>query len=538
MQFHRYMATDAFARELDALHAFHGRSVGADLLEYLEEQGLLFPQLRIRYPDPVARRFWLIAHEHWGPRELRHPIEPDGPRWDAAVELDGALYRWRNSIAYGPSINLLDDPARRFSEFTQNPSAATFEAWLDMRVDVSNDVETTLFDGINIETYYSTWQVLLAAELADAGVHIRINLGDEAIRRRTIEALEAGRLPEGSGPSFNFTPVHAARGFAEHQPALDAVVWFAEERWRVLSDIIKGQGGGRFRLSPAQSAQYEQETFALSAAAVRRFNVDIDHLVAAIRFLAERWSEWKREGRSLVMDAYESVLAKAVVLARLVGDMKFAELRDRIGRVGGWFKPALDIIWPDWAAQEKERVHLTLKASVTTAGSMPVSEDDITAFVDFLAKEGQEAFFWRLRSFEEHALRGNEFAIEGMKSDVQGLSVVVEHIAAALGGTGTQLFQKFRQLWKDPQVLFLLDRKDVTDLRKQFTLPTNWAAQKAAFQALRAEPGGEIVADLVAAHRIRASVHEAFPEDDHFELESFFVGLMRAALLTFLQVRR
>lgn len=538
MQFHRHMATDAFARELDALHAFHGRSVGAGLLEYLEEQGLLFPRLRIRYPDPVARRFWLMAHEHWGPRELRHPIEPDGPRWDAAIELDGALYRWRNSIAYGPSINPLDDPAPRFSEFIQNPSAAAFEPWLDMRVDVSNDVETTLFDGINVETYYSTWQVLLAAELADAGVHIRINLGDEAVFRRAFEALEAGRLPEGSGPSYNFTPVHAARGFTAHQATLDAVAWFAEERWRVLSDIIKGQGGGRFRLSPAQSAQYEQETFALSAAAVGRFHVDIDHLVAAIRFLAERWSEWKREGRSLITDAYEAVLAKAVVLARLVGDMKFAELRDRIGPVGGWFKPALDIIWPDWAAQEKERVHLTLKASLTTAGSTAVSEDDITAFVDFLAKEGQEAFFWRLRSFEEHALRGNEFAIEGMKSDVQGLSVVVEHIAAALGGTGTQLFQKFRQLWKDPQVLSLLDRKDVSDLRKQFTLPTNWAAQKAAFQALRAEPGGEIVADLVAAHRIRASVHEALPEDDHFELESFFVGLMRAALLTFLQVRR
>jgi hypothetical protein len=536
MQFHRYMATDAFARELDALHAFHGRSVGAGLLEYLEEQGLLFPRLRIRYPDPVARRFWLMAHEHWGPRELRHPVEPDGPRWDAAIELDGALYRWRNSIAYGPSINLLDDPAPRFSEFIQNPSAATFEAWLDMRVDVSNDVETTLFDGTNIETYYSTWQVLLASELADAGVHIRINLGDEAIRRRTIEALEAGRLPEGSGPSLNFTPVHAARGFAEHQPALDAVVWFAEERWRVLSDIIKGQGGGRFRLNPAQSAQYEQETFALSAAAVGRFNVDTHHLVAAIRFLAERWSEWKREGRSLITDAYESVLAKAVVLARLVGDMKFAELRDRIGRVGGWFKPALDVIWPDWAAEEKERVHLTLKASLATVGSTGVSDADITAFVDFLAKEGQEAFFWRLRSFEEHSLRGNEFAIEGMKSDVQGLSVVIEHIAAALGGTGTQLFQKFRQLWKDPQVLRLLDRSDVTDLRKQYTLPINWATQKAAFQALRAEPGGEIVADLVAAHRIRASVHEALPEDDHFELQAFFVGLMRAALLTFLQV--
>ena len=377
----------------------------------------------------------------------------------------------------------------------------------------------------------------MAAELADAGVHIRINLGDEAVFRRAREALEAGKLPEGSGPSYNFTPVHAARGFAKHQAALEAVVWFAEERWRVLSDIIKGQGGGRFRLSPAQSAQYEQDTKALSAVAVARFNADIDHLVAAIRFLAERWSEWNREGRPLIADAYQAVLENAVILTRQAGNMKFAELRDRVGRVGGWFKPALDVIWPDWAAEEKERVQLTLKASLSTADSTLVSEADIAAFVDFLAKEGQEAFFWRLRSFEEHALRGNEFAIEGMKSDLQGLSVVVEHIVAALGGTETQLFQKFRQLWKDPQVLLLLDRKDVTDLRKQFTLPTNWAAQKAAFQALRAEPGGEVVADLVAAHRIRASVHEALPEDDHFELESFFVGLMRAALLTFLQVR-
>ncbi|WP_213736026.1 hypothetical protein [Bradyrhizobium sp. dw_411] len=275
----------------------------------------------------------------------------------------------------------------------------------------------------------------------------------------------------------------------------------------------------------------------MSEATVGRLAVTVDQLVAAIRFLAERWSEWKREGRPLIADAYQAVLEKAVILARRTGDLKFAELRDRIGRVSGWFKPALDVIWPDWAAEEKERVHLTLKASLATAGSTGVSDADIAAFVDFLAKEGQEAFFWRLRSFVEHALRGNEFAIEGMKSDVQGLSVVVEHIAVALGGTGTQLFQKFRQLWKDPQVLRLLDRNDVTDLRKQYTFPTNWSAQKAAFQALRAEPSGEIVADLVAAHRIRASVHEALPEGDHFELEAFFVGLIRTALLTFLQVR-
>ena len=537
MQFHRYMSADEFARELDSLHAFRGTSVGAGLLESLEAEGLLLPRIRVRYPDPIARRFWLLAHEHWGARELQNRVEPDGPRWDAAIELDKALHRWRNSIAYGPSTNPLDDPAPRFSEFIQHPSAMTFERWQDMRVDVSNDVEKTLFDGFNVETYYSTWQILLAAEVADAGIHIRINLGSETIGQSAFEALQAGRLPEGSGYSFNLMPVHAARGFAKHHEALDAVVWFAEERWRVLSDIIKGQGG-RFRLSPSQSAQYEQETLALAAKAAERYYVTIDLLVAAIRFFAERWSDWNSEGRALIADAYQSFLENAVVLARVVGAMKFAELRDRVGSVGGWFKPALDVIWPDWSAQEKERVELTLKSALTGQHATGISEADIAAFVEFLTKEGQEAFFWRLKSFEEHALRGNEFAIEGMKSDVQGMAVVVEHIAAVLGGTQMQLYQKFRQLWRDPQVLHLLNRSDVSNLLKQHTLPQNWAAQKAAFQALRGEPGGEIVADLAAAHRIRASVHEILPEDDHFALESLFTGLMRTALLTFLEVRR
>ncbi|MGL9623149.1 hypothetical protein QRQ56_34835 [Bradyrhizobium sp. U531] len=133
MQFQRYMATDVFARELDSLHAFRGRKVGSGLLEYLEQQGLLSPRIRIRYPGPVARRFWLLAHEHWGARQLRHPTEPDGPRWEAAVELNEALYRWRSSLAYGPSDNPLDDPAPRFSEFIQHPSATTFEASASFR---------------------------------------------------------------------------------------------------------------------------------------------------------------------------------------------------------------------------------------------------------------------------------------------------------------------------------------------------------------------------------------------------------------------
>jgi hypothetical protein len=139
-----------------------------------------------------------------------------------------------------------------------------------------------------------------------------------------------------------------------------------------------------------------------------------------------------------------------------------------------------------------------------------------------------------LKSFEDHALRGNEFAVEGMQSDIQGMAIAVEHTAAALGATETQLLEKYKQLWQKQDVLALLKRGDVSPLARQSRLAEDWPSLKAKINALRTEPGGEIAADLVMAHRIRGGVHAFLPEDDHFELEALFTGLIRAALLTFI----
>jgi hypothetical protein len=66
----------------------------------------------------------------------------------------------------------------------------------------------------------------------------------------------------------------------------------------------------------------------------------------------------------------------------------------------------------------------------------------------------------------------------------------------------------------------------------------NWPALKAQIEALRKEIGGIIAADLVMAHGIRGGIHTILPEDDQFELEALFLTLMRAAVLTFVEVRR
>lgn len=527
------MTAATFLRELGLLRAFRGEYMGDGLLEALEESGLLLPRLRIRLPDPIARRFWLSTHDEV-PRRMTHPTEPDGVRWDAAVAFDRALHRSQNFIVHGRAPNPLDDPQEPFSQFIEQPSPDAFVPHRDRRVDVSNDIEETLFTD-NFDDRYSTWQLLLAAEQAEAGVAMRINFGDERRFATIRNAMESGRLPEGVRFSYNFQPVHAAREFKKHEKALDAVVWFAEERGRALNDIVKGQGG-RFRLSAEQARRYDEATLELAVASCRRFDVDVDALVALIRYCAKRWSDWDSDGRLFIAEAYKDFVGAATLLVRRRGALSFVELRDRVGVVGGWHKPVLDLMWPDWAKQEMERVSLTLHANPGVRAS-GVTHADIEAFVEFLANEGLEAFFWRLKSFEDHALRGNEFAIEAMKSDIQGMAVVVEHVATALGSNKDQLYEQFKQLWSKPDVAAILKRGDVAPLARKASLADDWPALKAKIEALRAVLGGDIAADLVMAHRIRGGVHSQLPEDDQLELEALFTGLMRAALLTFVEAR-
>lgn len=324
----------------------------------------------------------------------------------------------------------------------------------------------------------------------------------------------------------------------KNQAALDAVVWFAEECDRALSHILRNQGGGRFRPTEAQDSAYRSACADAAATAASRYHVAESELIALCKFLSGHWSDWNREGRPLIAEAYKSFLAQTVQMTKHVGKLTFREIGDRVGRVGGWFEPVLDKVWPDWSKQEKERVCRTLKTSIASEGVSGVNDTDIDAFVKFLAQNGLEAFFWRLNSFEHHAFRGNEFALEGMRSDLQGMAVAVEHVAVALGATATQLYEKFKQLWRDPDVLAILKRDDVAILARQARLLSEWPVLKSKIDALRSEKGGKAAADLVMAHRIRGGVHTMLSEGDQFELESLMVTLMRAAVLTFVEVRK
>lgn len=226
LQFQQLMPKRDFVRELGNLRAFRGEYVGNDLLERLEEAGLLHPRIRVRYPDPIARRFWLKKHKTWK-CQLKLPVEADGPRWNAAVDFANALHRWRNRRTYGSPPNPLDEPPPRFAQFIQNPKDLTFEDWNARRVDVSSDKYETLLDDENVEDYYTTWQVLLGAEMADAGIHMRINLANVDVAEMA-GALRNGRIPKGTvihSILHRFTPHLTSPNTKRHW-----IVWFGLQR--------------------------------------------------------------------------------------------------------------------------------------------------------------------------------------------------------------------------------------------------------------------------------------------------------------------
>jgi hypothetical protein len=526
LQFHRYLSASQFAEELKKTHAYESEYVGDGLLEELEETGLVIPRLRLRLPEPVARRAWMEEHDY--AKNPFGPLEPDGPRWDAAVDLLNRLSRWNSSI-FKPAVHPFDDPEPQQIEFIERPVQGPFVRWADRRVDVSNETHPKLLDNGNMESYYSTWQALLAAEVANAGFHFRLNLADDDVWNATQQRLQDNHVPS-SRHRTQFDPVRAVRTFSDHAPTLDAVVWHAEESERIFLVIAK-EKTGRFSLDREEHAAYQQQVKKLAGAATQRFGITLENATALTRYLCERWSHWTRCGRPLIADAYKAVLGKTVVLIREAFGSSFDELKQVTGIT-------LDAVWPDWMAEQKAKVVLSLKK--WTSEKNAVTETELSGFVDFIEREGLESFFWRLQSFERHCFNGNSFALGGMHSDLQGMAVAVEHIAVALGGTRSQLHEKFKKLWTDEASVSELLKDNRWGQFARVTVKSDpWSLVKPEIERLRATSQfGEIAADLIVASRIRLGAHNPVEEDDPFELEQLFLCLMRAAVTSYAHLSR
>ena len=423
-----------------------------------------------------------------------------------------------------------------FAEFLQTAQDQEFLPHQDRKVSVSCNKYPELYDSGNVKDFYTGWQVLTAVEVADMGIHIRMNMSDSQVVEDMRSAVHEKRLPKGQ-TRLLYAPIRAMKGLVKYGATLDAVVWSVEEGSAALSRITESQGSGRFRLTEDQDRQYHEARNDAARSGLRRYGVDSSDVIAACQFLAQRWSDWNAEGRPFISDAYKIYLVSAVRLLQMTTDMTFECIRDAVGRQGSSSKPTLDVVWPDWAGAQKERIARTLQGAVAAAGPGALSADEITAFGDFVEQKYQAAIFLRIESFARHAFEEMDAPMAGMSSDLQGMAVAVEQAVRAMGGTKKQLFRMFQELWQDPDVAKLLKYKKT--LAEQTRTASEWPSFKAEIEQLRSSgPAEAVAADLIVASRLRGAVHHQLPEKDQFELERLFVVLLRAVAMTHAHVQR
>lgn len=534
MRYSRHLEIDQFLKEISDLRImmFPPR---AAVLERLEEQRILIPKIRLRYPDPIERRWF--AKERPGYRRPKPigPKEPNGPRWKAACGLEKARQSQNWLRRDDPLLltNPLDDPKREWKQFIQFPARRKFVPWQDFRVRVDGTRGGPQWHSRTVITYYSSWQLLLFMECHDMGTSYFGNTEDWD--------WSSGEIPKTwSGGGIQFEPIRSLRSFRKFERGLDAVVWFTEEDAKNDSYILMQSGHhGRRQIEEHEHSEMERRTVELARRCRARFRVSYPQIIELVKFLCARWGDWERIGYQHHTKAYKSFIGKAVVLARYLNDVTPQRLFEDVGRVTGHVKPTLRVIFQDWATEWREDAERLIVSFSRPDALLKAdfSAEQANAFLDFVESNDLFEFYWRWKSLNERAFSGDSRHLVGLKSDLQGMALSVEHIVHALlkGNVQhprTQLYEKFKQIWPAAtSVGKLLKSNEFREVsQRQVEVDLDW------FNSKQNEPMEvQIASDLAICQAIRGNAHHQVAEKNQLRLERMSLILLRGVMRAFLE---
>lgn len=539
MRYSRHLEINHFLKEINDLQILIFPPNEREL-ERLEQQRILIPKIRLRYPDPIERRWYATERpRHRRPRPIG-PKEPNGPRWKAACSLEkarhSAHHRWlkRDDPLY--HAHPLDCPKSEWKQFIQFPARRKFLPWASFRVRVDGKRGGPKWHSQTVVTYYSSWQLLLFIECHDMGTSYFGNTEDWD--------WTSGKIPDSwAGGGIRFEPIRSLRSFKKFEKALDAVVWFTEEDAMNDSYILMQSGyHGRRQIEDHEHSEMEKRSVELAKRCRTRFRVNYTQIIELVKFLCQRWGHWERIGYQHHTRAYKSFIGRAITLARYLNDVTPKRLFDDVGRVTGHFKPTLRVIFQDWASEWREdaerlivsfsRPDALLKADFTA--------QQANAFLDFVENNDLFEFYWRWKSLNERAFSGDSRHLVGLKSDLQGMALSVEHIVHALlkGNVPhprTQLFEKFKQIWPAATpVGRLLKSSEFRDVsQRQVHVDLDW------FNSKQNEPiEVQIASDLAICQAIRGNAHHQISEQNQLRLERMSLILLRGVMRAFLDATR
>ena len=226
-----------FGRRYSSLKKLRDYAVDLDLcphppaegfMEFLEREGLLTPVRRLRFPDEIPRR---LASERYEGVNIAGPVEPDGPRLDAAITLLNRINHWSDARFHGESEHALDAMADEHRAFIQTDfSPPAFTPWRDLRVHLYDADHGPVYSTAAQDTpaFYHYWQIFWLAAVLRSGVHIWFPLDDQALYTEILSggAVSCEGLRGRSQQSINLEAYHELQALREYEAHFEAVGYF------------------------------------------------------------------------------------------------------------------------------------------------------------------------------------------------------------------------------------------------------------------------------------------------------------------------
>ena len=419
------------------------------LLEFLERQRILVPVVRVRWPDSIVR-------ERHG--AISDPASTQAER-DASQSLCNALRFWNRFDADPELPHPFDVGAVEPSAIliTTDVASQEFVSWADFRIKISSVGQDPLYVSDGVETYYHDWQVLLVADAVKLGVHLIFDTRNSEL----LELAMSGRLAEiAAEATYGTVSFEASRGLAN---GLKWVHWFDAAakveavRSRNLGALVWNQAGQVFARESAELADFNAARKRSAKRAVEDIDATLDDSRPFLIYLCERWDEWRRRGSSEVAGEYKRQIGLALRMLIDAFDTDFNTLAVNIGRATGHFANTLDVIFPNWKQDARDKAEMSLKLAVVAKAppadaTLTLDDAAVTDLLDWLERNEQWKVHLSIEAIVKHQNSASPVDHGALAKEVESLSSTFEHLVNALldeaGGlpSGT-LMGKVQAFW-------------------------------------------------------------------------------------------
>jgi hypothetical protein len=400
-----------------------------DVVEFAERFAILRPAARVRYPDPIVRRW---SRERYPDEKHIEPIEPDGERLQAANALRNALERDLMQHTELPGGHPFDSVAPEFRQFVSTEfSRSTFAPWSTFRTEIYMRGKTSIGGQDGVQTYYHAWQVFQLA----AFVRSRLAVLYDVTTDHAWDSLMDLRGRDDVRVSANLDAYAELKTLEENAGLFDAVATFDDLRHRSFQVHARGFDRRTGRLSPAASRAYYDREAEIAGQVVAKAKLSAKRLIEFIRLLCEQWDRADERYPAAIKDAYKRTIASTIELLRLTNRRYTGKkVVARVGAVGGWHRPTLEVIFPNWVDEQRAMVEASLAQwIVPRAPQMPAefafATSDVAPFCDWIERKGFLQFYWHFRRLTDIGRFDDNVARTATASEIVGIASLIEHLA-------------------------------------------------------------------------------------------------------------